>query len=272
VPDDDIRTVVALAGLAPSVHNTQPWHFRWDGAALSLLEDTARALPVLDPSGRARVLSCGAALAHARLALRELGYDTRTTLLPEGAGPAVLARLDVVGRVDVAPAEHELAQAIPRRATDRDPFSSQSLPDEVVRRLRDDVEAEGAWLHVLDADEQVEVQVLLAHADAAQRADPAYVEELRTWRRDDSAVGVPSRALPTVLAEARGSSFALRDFDAGGTPPVEHVGRETPPVPEHPSAVVLGTAGDSRADWLAAGQAVARLLLHGAARASLPSP
>jgi hypothetical protein len=43
-------------------------------------------------------------------------------------------------------------------------------------------------------------------------------------------------------------------------------------VPEHPSAVVLGTAGDSRADWLAAGQAVARLLLHGAARGVAAQP
>ena len=53
----DLRAVVELASLAPSVHNTQPWRFTWDGRALSLYDDAARALPVLDPTGRERLLS-----------------------------------------------------------------------------------------------------------------------------------------------------------------------------------------------------------------------
>ena len=48
---EELHEVVALAALAPSVHNTQPWRFRWDGTALSVLEDPTRGLPVLDPNG-----------------------------------------------------------------------------------------------------------------------------------------------------------------------------------------------------------------------------
>jgi hypothetical protein len=75
---EEVRTVVELAGLAPSVHNSQPWRFAWDGRALELREDRTRALPVLDPSGRERVLSCGAALLGAQLALDELGCAADT--------------------------------------------------------------------------------------------------------------------------------------------------------------------------------------------------
>ena len=49
--DGDLVVVVELAALAPSVHNTQPWSFTWDGASLGVREDPTRALPVLDPSG-----------------------------------------------------------------------------------------------------------------------------------------------------------------------------------------------------------------------------
>ena len=57
--DGDLRTVVELASLAPSVHNTQPWRFTWDGETLAVHEDPSRALPVLDPTGRERRISCG---------------------------------------------------------------------------------------------------------------------------------------------------------------------------------------------------------------------
>lgn len=264
VSDDDVRTVVQLAGLAPSVHNTQPWRFRWDGVGLTVLEEPSRALPVLDPSGRARVLSCGAAVLHARLGFAELGYEVRTAVLPDGADEPALARLDVVARAQVRPREHELAQAIPRRATDREPFSAEPLSEGLLQELRAEVELESAWLDVLDADEQIEVHVLLAHADQAQRENPDYVRELQAWRRDDDAVGVPSKALSKVPPGERGSSLTLRDFDAGGGAPPPRVASNDVPVAEHPTVAVVVTRDDGRADWVAAGQAVARLLLRGA--------
>jgi hypothetical protein len=52
--------VVEAATRAPSVHNTQPWRFTASGDRLAVRLDPERALPVLDPTGRPQVISCGA--------------------------------------------------------------------------------------------------------------------------------------------------------------------------------------------------------------------
>ena len=262
--EQDVRTVVELAGLAPSVHNSQPWRFRWDGRALELREDPTRGLQVLDPSGRERVLSCGAALLNARLALAELGRPADVALLPDGDDGDVLARLVPGAPAEVAPEEHELALAAVRRATDRDPYDGRPVPDDVLRQMRAAAEQEGAWLHVVPTGPgEVDLDVLLSRADAAQTSDPEYLAELEHWRTDDRGpLGVPDRALPTVPAGARGSSLSLRDFDAGHGRPAEGE-RVEAPTPEHPTVLVLGTEEDTRRDWLLAGQGLQRALLVG---------
>src|SRR5690349_20755278 len=63
------------AGYAPSIHNTQPWHWRVSGDVMELSAEPDRQLPTTDPDGRLMVLSCGAALHHARTALAAEGWE-----------------------------------------------------------------------------------------------------------------------------------------------------------------------------------------------------
>ena len=263
---DDVRTAVQVGVLAPSVHNSQPWRFRWDGTSLQLREERERSLPVLDPSGRERVLSCGAALLGTRIGFAGLGWDTSVRLLPDGGDDALLAVLEVTGRREPTSEDADLVAAAARRGTDRDPYDARPVPDDVLTALRRAAEQEGAFLHAVTRQEDlVELEVLLAHADTAQRRDPEYLEELQRWRTTDGDVGVPTRALPTVPASQRGDSLSLRDFDAGRTDRPAAVAAEPsgdPPVPEHPTVLVIGPAEDGRRDWLVAGQALGRVLLH----------
>ena len=258
--DDDVRTVAQLAGLAPSVHNTQPWRFTWDGERFDVLADRSRALPVLDPSGRERAVSIGAASVHARIGFAGLGWDTTTTLLPDGDDGEVHVRLEVTGPRASTPEELELVAAIPRRGTDRDPYDTRPVPAEVLAAIEAAAGAEGGWTHTVSVEDLAELEVLLAHADAAQRSDPAYLEELAAWRREDDA-GVSSRSLPTVDASARGSSLSLRDYDAAsaGASRTQHA--QTPPA-EHPTVLVVGTEHDTRSDWVLSGFVLGRVLLQ----------
>ena len=273
----DLRTVLELAALAPSVHNSQPWRFVWDGGSLSLYEDRSRALPVLDPAGRERVLSCGAALLNARVALSDLGHQHTVGLLPDPAQPDLLAIVTMSGHGEPDDDERVLAQAIARRTTDRDPFDARRVPAEARTALRLAAEQEGAWLRFVtheadgddaDDDDAVELQVLLSHADDSQRSDPRYLAELASWRREREAEGVPARALSSVPAELRASTWVPRDFDAGSpdppapTNPPPPALTDSPPPAEHPAVLVLGTRGDDRHDWLVAGQALGRVLLR----------
>ena len=79
-----LAEAAASAGYAPSVHNTQPWRWRAHPDRLDLYAARDRQLTETDPEGRLLLLSCGAALHHARLALaRRSGCD----LAAQGAQP-----------------------------------------------------------------------------------------------------------------------------------------------------------------------------------------
>lgn len=270
LPVEQVREVVEAATLAPSVHNTQPWRFGWDGAALSVREDPSRGLPVLDPEGRERLLSCGAAILNARLTLSYLGHASTVDLLPDEADPALLARIAVGGPIAVDERDRALALEIPRRHTDRGVFDPRAVPRGVLTRLEDAARQEHAWARPVESpDDRVTLAVLLSHANEIEQSDPAYQEELARWRtRARTAEGIPDAALGGSPA-ARASEFPLRDFSGGGAEP--SAGDE-PPAAEHPLALVIGTDEDERRDRLVAGMALGRVLLQASADGLAASP
>ncbi|MDQ1603333.1 MAG: hypothetical protein QOE01_1178 [Actinomycetota bacterium] len=255
----DFRAVVELARAAPSIHNTQPWQFVVEDGALVLMRDVARQLPSIDPDGRQQTISCGAALWLARLALRVQGFDAQVEL---GQVEPVLARVRAAAGDPVTPLELALEHAARSRHTQRAPFEPRDVAPEVLDALRAAAEAEHAWVHLLSADEQVALAVLLGRAEDAELADPAYLDELRSWtgRPEGATDGIPEAAAPTT--RDRASRVRLRDFtpEAAGTAPGP--GTDVPPPVERPAVVVIGTPGDSSADWLTAGQAMVALLVR----------
>ena len=96
--------VVELACLAPSVQNTQPWRWEIAHQSIELYSDEHRRLPVTDPEGRSLVISCGAALHHAQVAARALGWAPSVTRLPDGPDGDLLARVVLEPRASGADA------------------------------------------------------------------------------------------------------------------------------------------------------------------------
>jgi nitroreductase len=271
------RAIVESATRAPSIHNTQPWRFVTHADTIEVWTDPARGLKVLDPTGRGRHISCGAALLHARVAAGAAGLSATVTLLPDPAEPTHLADLRLHAAPPAQPdsaesADRDLAAAIPSRHTSREPFSDEPIAADTVRDLRQAVAAEGAWLRIVDSPEDATaVAVLLAHADELQAADPAYVEELRTWtQRGDTGDGIPSSAIPDTAPAERGSNYRLRDFVTDREP--EMTSSHEPPPVERPLIAVLGTTDDDVLAWIAAGQALGRLLLTATAHGVIASP
>jgi nitroreductase len=270
---DQARRVVEAATQAPSIHNTQPWRWRYRADVLELFADPSRQLAVADPDRRQLLVSCGAALLHAKLALRAEGVDPRVSLLPDGDDVLAgrLATIQAAGARPPEPEETALVAAMSRRHTDRRPFDPRPLSAEVVRVLRRAAEAEETWLSPLDDPERrVRVSVLLARADWVETHDAAYRAELEAWSRTQPGApdGIPREAV--VAADVpRQSEFPLRDFDVAG-----EAGQRLPDpqVVERPGLVLIGTDADALADRLRAGMGLGRVLLAATAQGLATSP
>lgn len=250
------------------MHNTQPWLFRLsDGnRVIELHADPARQLPYGDPSGRALHIACGAALFNLRLAAQVAGWQPDVRLLPDPGTPLLLATVRLGGQCEAGDTERELHAAIKQRRTNRQPFSSEPVPQGVFAELTEAARIEGAILHILDHNEAVRVLDLAVDAERAQHADPAYLEELAKWaggERDregipDAALGPRSPDRPTPA----------RDFAPGRRAGPGHYAW----FEGSPQLVVLSTRSGTTADWLRAGQALQRVLLSATARGISASP
>jgi hypothetical protein len=258
--------VVAAAVWAPSVHNTQPWWFSASGREISLYADAGRRLPVADPRGREMMISCGAALFTARLALRSLGYVPETSVLPDPAQPLLVARVSWRQPAAATEFEQRLYTQVPLRRTHRGGFDPLPLAPELLAALAEGARRDGAMLHVItDEGHRAALAAVTETAEYALRADGLYARELAGWaptpgssRRD----GVPPTAYP-ARPERTLPHFAGRDFAHGrgwGTArPSLAAGPRSPGV-----VCLLATAGDRPVDWVNAGQALQRALLTSA--------
>jgi len=88
-----VRSVVERACRAPSIHNSQPWRWVLDDGWLQLYAEPGRSLPVTDPSRRDLLISCGAALHHARVGFAAAGWSTLVERLADPADPDHLASI-----------------------------------------------------------------------------------------------------------------------------------------------------------------------------------
>jgi nitroreductase len=254
--------LLRAAAAAPSMHNTQPWAFRVRdaGDTIELRCDPARALPVVDPYGRAAHIGCGAALLNLRLAAAVAGRETELRLLPDPGQPRLMAEVRLAGPHLVSSWDHELHAAIFRRQTNREPFSNQPVPPDVRSELASAAAAEGGRLHMLGQAEAARVLQLAADAERDLLAAPAYRAELARWAGGEhDRDGMPDRVL--------GPKSAL------GHSPVREFSPQRPPeaaryawFEEHPQVAVLSVPGDGPRTWLTAGQALQRVWLTATCR------
>lgn len=255
VSRDVLVRAVKRALCAPSVHNTQPWHWRVSTDAVRLYADCDRHLDGTDPDGRDLVISCGAALHHLRAALADAGVATVTERMPDPEDSALLAVVRVVnGPVDTQAAA--LASAIEDRRSDRRAFAHDPAHPAQLHLLTERAAAQGARLvAVVGDDARTRLAAVLGEAAERERHVPGYAAELAMWtsRYVGSRDGIPVRSR-TAASGADG----MRQFPSGGLSQAPHA---VAGGADGATMMVLTTTGDDPLDWLRAGEATSAALL-----------
>lgn len=266
---EEREVLVRAAILAPSMHNTQPWRFRFRGRTVEVHRDPKFELPVEDPERRMLLISTGAAVFNLRVAAARLGYDTAVALHDAVAG-TLAAELELSKLTDADAAETlaELYPYVARRRTSRAPFTDQPVPLPMRMTLVSAAADEGAMLEwVVEPSRREWLLKLTAEANLHESSDPERVAERRRWVggvRDRD--GVPSASLGP---RPRQRPAPVRDLAVDR----DDRARPSERFEEESALAVLATRYDTPRAWLQAGQALERILLtatrHGVASSLL---
>ncbi len=247
-PDrETLRSALASAVRAPSVHNTQPWLWRIGDGTVHLYADESRWLPHTDPEGRDLLLSCGAALHHLRVAALGLGWATVIHRLPDPAEPRHLAVVEFHAAT-TTPEAFRMAGAIYRRHTDRRRYASRAVPVAYVEAVAAGA-GNGVHARCINAG-PARTELLRAFEQAAweHTRDFSYGLELAQWSGRHSA---PERHALLLAGDP-----AVRPFSNPGLPQTV-IGD----VDAADRLILLSTPRDDRLSRLRAGEAASAVLL-----------
>ncbi|NKY88531.1 Acg family FMN-binding oxidoreductase [Nocardia veterana] len=255
-PRDVVETAVRLAGRAPSLHNSQPWRWTFDGVQLRLFSVHDRILPTTDPTGRQLVISCGVVLDHLCAAMAAQGRRTIVATFPDPNDRTHLADVRFAPSPYITDGDRERADAMARRYTDRLPFEEPDgwEPFETVLRML--LDPEDVVVDVLPDDRRAELARASELTAAVRRYDADFHAELHWWTGHVVAdTGIPREAL--VSEEERGRVDVGRRL-----PTITGEPRRTEVRADRSKILVLSTDADSPAEWLTCGRVLSTVLLE----------
>ncbi len=239
---DQLLFLVNFAVLAPSVLNRQPWQFKIVDDRLLLYADTDKVLPSFDPKRREMTMSCGAALFHIRTAARHYGFVPFVRTFPTMDDPELLAELTLGPVRAPTTLDEQLFMAIRKRRTHRKSFKNKPVEEVARIGLANAVRIEGAELSFVEGDDRVRMAAIIREAQERLDRDEAYQAEV-----DASNIPAVGSVEDTPIISHRDKSVESID--------------ERSPATSAPALALLSTSADTVPSWLAAGQAVDRLLL-----------
>jgi hypothetical protein len=254
VTDDEVGILLAAAGQAPSMHNTQPWRFEINGAVIDVLLDADRTLPAADPANRFIRVGLGAAAFNLRVAAAMLGHETTIAIDPDPATREVVVRIFLADRKVPVAGLSSLYGELGRRYTYRGPMADRPVSPRMTDRLTEAARAERADLRWLDDEQRAGLGAIIRAGDDRDVHEEDRLHERLQWVGGErEAEGVPD----SVLGPLPTRPAAVRDLSAGFDVPHRSQAVFEP----KPIIAVLGTVDDDERAWVRAGLALERVLL-----------
>lgn len=259
VETDVIRNAVHLACRAPSLYNSQPWHWVIEDTSVHLFLDKDRVLYSTDHSGREALLGCGAVLDHFRVAMAAAGWKANVDRYPNPNSSLHLAAVDFSPMDYVTDGHRRRADAILLRRTDRLPFAEPPDWPAVEATLRRAVTSEAVRLDVIADELRPELAEASRLTEALRLYDSSYHSEMDWWTAPFEVTdGIPPSTLVSEAESAR--------VDIGRNFPVtrHEQERRTGFGQDHSKILVLSTYDNERVSVLECGEMLSAVLLEAA--------
>lgn len=252
-----VKNAVRLACRAPSLHNSQPWHWVIEDASVELFLDKNRVLYSTDHSGREALMGCGAVLDHFRVAMAAAGWKANVDRYPNPNSLLHLASIDFTPLDFVTDGHRARADAILRRRTDRLTFAEPPNWDMVEGQLRRSVTSDLVRFDVIADELRPELADASRLTESLRFYDSSYHSELQWWTAPfEVSEGIPRDLLPTASESDRvgiGRSFPSAHH--------EHDQRQGYGV-DKSKIVVLSTYDNDRESVLQCGEMLSAVLLE----------
>jgi nitroreductase len=173
-----ILSILELARLSPSSHNTQPWKVSVNKNKVIVGYEPQRQLTVGDPDMRELFISLGCFIQTAAYAAQSLGYKMTTLFM--GEGPEGVAELLFT---KASKPEPELEDAITHRRSDRRKFLDKPIPKDEMDQLKK-LTSGTAKLAIFTSEEDVKfLSEMTKKATLTAMKRDEFREELAGWVR-----------------------------------------------------------------------------------------
>jgi hypothetical protein len=256
VETEVIRNAVQLACRAPSLHNSQPWHWVAEGASVHLFLDKDRVLYSTDHTGREALLGCGAVLGHFRVAMAAAGWKANVDRYPNPNRSVHLASIDFSAMDYVTDGHRRRADAILLRRTDRLPFAAPPDWESIESSLRRTITSEAVRLDVIADELRPELAEASKLTESVRLYDSSYHSELQWWTAPfETSGGIPESSLASAAEGDRVDVARNFPLTRHGQERRAGLGRDSSKI------LVLSTYDGERGSVLQCGEMLSAVLL-----------
>ena len=154
--EDQVKQVVAAAGLAPSGGNSQPWKFFFYKSRLFLFHDENQSISWMDFQNTASYIGLGAAIENLKIKAADMGLETVYKPFPSGGSSRLIAVFDFK-KLTTESYLNKLVPGIGLRLTNRKKGNQQKISRNVVESIKENVSRNSfATLEIVEQPDRID--------------------------------------------------------------------------------------------------------------------
>ena len=193
-------SILRVARLAPSVHNTQPCVVKEGESGLVVSIDPAHKLSSGDLTGRQTIISLGIFVEALGIGAQSAGIEMASVQLRDNA-----AYVELRPSKDKEASYIKLIKALQHRCSDRSIYRSTTISSDLINQLQKATASPDVEVKVIDDESRIqEVAKLTSQGIAMALSNPAFRHELSRylvlpWSMNKRGISVRSLYLPALV-------------------------------------------------------------------------